>query len=503
MPDAVPPLKDLIQTALDRPAEAWALQFHRRWYDWGWMKRTAERLNALLDEAGIGPGDAVAIAPANRPACAAALLGLIAAERDIVMIYAYQTPEALALKVRDLNCAAVLLQAEAWAEPTLRAVADAGAVAISLSEDSLEIVPGTKIDRAAEHRRAAEEAGVHLLTSGTTGPPKLRHLKYDFISRCMVVESAVHVYGTPAPTTPTMHGSAFGNISGLYAWLPHVVSGRPVVMSEKFNLAEWLDYVREWNPVSAGMPPAGFRQLMDADVPAEALAGIKYMSGGASAFDADLQAAVQEKYGVIVLQAYGATEFGGVVASMSPEHIEQFGIEKSFSVGRPWAGSEFRIVDPDTGQILPANQPGELYLRVPRVGPDWIRTSDLAKVDDDGFLYYLGRSDGAIVRGGFKIDPEAVRAALMAHPAIFDAIVAGAPDRRLGEVPVAAYVVRRGMAAPSVEDLKAHMRDRLPATFIPTGFRELKELPYTPTNKQDLGAIRAMFSESSAPITRT
>ena len=503
MPDAVPPLKEIIRAALDRPPEGWALQFHRRWYDWGWMKRTADRLNALLDEAGVSPRDAIAIAPANRPSCAAALLGLIAAERDIVMIYAYQTPEALARKVVDLNCAAVLLQAEAWAEPTLQAVADTGAVAISLAEDGLEIVPGTKLDRAAEHRRAADEAGVHLLTSGTTGPPKLRHLTYDFISRCMVVESAVHVYGTPAPATPTMHGAAFGNIAGLYAWLPHVVSGRPVIMSEKFNLAEWLDYVREWSPVSAGMPPAGFRQLMDADIPPEVLAGVKYMSGGASAFDADLQAAVQEKYDVLVLQAYGATEFGGVVAAVMPEHIEKFGREKAFSVGRPWAGSEFRIVDPETGAVLPANHPGELHVRVPRLGPDWVRTSDLAKLDDDGFLYYLGRSDGAIVRGGFKIDPEAVRAALMAHPAIFDAIVAGVPDRRLGEAPVAVYALRKGQAAPSVEELKTHLRDRLPATFIPTAFRELPELPFTPTNKPDLGAVRAMFAEASATTTKT
>jgi acyl-CoA synthetase (AMP-forming)/AMP-acid ligase II len=124
-----------------------------------------------------------------------------------------------------------------------------------------------------------------------------------------------------------------------------------------------------------------------------------------------------------------------------------------------------------------------------------VPTSDLAKVDEDGFLYYAGRSDGAIVRGGFKIDPEAVRTALLAHPAIFDALVAGAPERRLGEVPVAVYVVRGGAPEPTLEELKAHMRARLPATFLPVGYKRVAELPFTHTNKPDLGAVRAMFAE--------
>jgi acyl-coenzyme A synthetase/AMP-(fatty) acid ligase len=334
-----------------------------------------------------------------------------------------------------------------------------------------------------------------MLTSGTTGPPKLRHLKYDFVWRSMLVESPVHPLGSPPPPKPTPHATAFGNIAGLYSYLPHVASGRMVIMVEKFNLDEWLDYVAEWRPESGGMPPAAFRELMDRDVPAEALAGIKYMSGGASHFDADLLQAVEQKYGVKILQAYGATEFGGVVSQVQPQHLVEFGPEKSLSVGRPWAGAQFRIVDPETGEDLPAGQGGELHVRVPRLGPEWVRTSDLCKLDEDGFLYYLGRSDGAIVRGGFKVDPEAVRSALLSHPAIFDAIVAGAPDRRLGEAPVAAYVVRQGEPAPTADELKAYLRGRLPATFVPVGFVAVPALPFTPTNKPDLGAVRALFAE--------
>jgi acyl-CoA synthetase (AMP-forming)/AMP-acid ligase II len=497
MQEGASKFSDLLLAALARPAGERAIQYRGEWYDWAWMRRTAERVNALLDEAGVGQEDAIAIAPGNRPACAAALLGLFGRLRDVVMIYAYQSPEAIGRKIRDLNCAAVLAQPEAWEEPARQAAVETGALAISLGETAQEIVSGTSVDRSVQHRRAEEPTGIHLLTSGTTGPPKLRHQTYDFVFRSMVVESAVHPYGDPPLTTPVMFASAFGNIAGLYSWLPNVVSGRPVIMVDKFRLAEFLAYVKEWRPVSANMPPAGYREMMDQDVPPEALAGVKYMGGGASAFDADLQDAVQKKYGVLILQSYGATEFGGVVAMVRPEHIEEFGVEKAFSVGRPRPGVKFRIVDPETGEILPPGTPGEFHVWVPRVGPEWLRTSDLAKVDEDGFLYYLGRTDGAIVRGGFKVDPEAVRAALLAHPAIYDAVVAGAPDRRLGEVPVAAYVVRSGEPGPTPEELDAHLRGRLPATFVPKAYRQVEALPFTPTNKPDLGAVRAMFEDGA------
>jgi acyl-coenzyme A synthetase/AMP-(fatty) acid ligase len=499
MTNETPTLAELVAKALARPASQLAVQFQRQWYDWDWMRRCADRVNALLDEAGVGPQDAIAIAPANRPACAAALLGLIARSRDIVMIYAYQSPEAIGRKIRDLKCAAVLAQAEAWEAPALQAALDTGALAISLGEDAQHAAPNTRIDRSLDHRTVVDEPGLHLLTSGTTGAPKLRRLSYEFIMRSMVLESPMHPYGAQPPSTPSPHTAAFGNIAGLYSWLPHVASGRPVIMYEKFNLSQWLEYVREYRPASSGMPPAAFRQMMDENIPPEALAGIRYMSAGASALDADLQMAVEAKYGVKILHAYGATEFGGVIATVRPEHIEQYGPEKSLSVGRPWAGAEFRIVDPETGEELPPGTGGELHVRVPRVGPDWIRTSDLAKLDGDGFLYYLGRSDGAIVRGGFKIDPEAVRAALLAHPAVFDALVAGAPDRRLGEVPVAAYVVRNGAPPPTLDDLKAHMRGRLPATFLPVAYFALAALPFTPTNKPNLAAVRDLYLARAEP----
>jgi long-chain acyl-CoA synthetase len=492
-----PSLAAMLQDALARPDSERAVQFGGRWLDWGWMRRVAERVNALIDEAGVKADEPVGLVAANRPDVAAALLGLMARDRHIVMIYAYQSPEALARRFAELKCAAIIAPAETWATPARQAAVEAGSLAIALSLDAQHAVEGTCLDRRVEHRRAAGAPGLAMLTSGTTGPPKTVQLDYALIRRSMVLESPVHPYGAPAPATPMLMSSPLGNVAGLYAWLPLAVAGRPIILLEKFSLDAWLAYVREERPVSVGLPAPAYRKVLDLDIPPEDLASIQYMSSGSSPLEVELQRAFEEKYGVVILPTYGATEFGGGIAVMTPDLRARFGEAKRGSVGQPLPGVEARVVDPATRELAPAGREGVLEVRTSRLGPDWVRTTDLAVIDEDGFLYIRGRTDGAINRGGFKINPEVVRTALLEHPAIADAVVTGVPDRRLGEVPAAAYQVWANAAAPSREALEAHLRSRLPATFLPTRYLQVGELPKTHTQKLDLGAIKAMFAEMS------
>ena len=95
------------------------------------------------------------------------------------------------------------------------------------------------------------------------------------------------------------------------------------------------------------------------------------------------------------------------------------------------------------------NEEGLLEVLAPRIQPDWIRTSDLGVIDEDGFLFLRGRADGAIMRGGFKVLPEAIERALLLHPAVAETAVVAVPDQRVGEVPGAAIRLDPGM--PSTE----------------------------------------------------
>jgi acyl-coenzyme A synthetase/AMP-(fatty) acid ligase len=127
------------------------------------------------------------------------------------------------------------------------------------------------------------------------------------------------------------------------------------------------------------------------------------------------------------------------------------------------------------------------------MGSEWIRTSDIAMVDEDGFMFHRGRADGAIMRGGFKILPETIERALLLHDAISAVAVLGLPDQRLGQVPAAAIQLKPGVERPEVRDLEAHLRRHVYATHIPAAWRIVEELPRTPSLKIDRPAVRRLF----------
>jgi long-chain acyl-CoA synthetase len=356
-----------------------------------------------------------------------------------------------------------------------------------------------------DHRAAEDNAGIALLTSGTTGAPKHFHMSHDVIARAFIRETGVPDLikkpGEP-PKVQTMPllSLPFGNIAGIYSYLPYALARHPITLLEKFTLDDWLAHIREWRPKSGSLPPAAFRMLLDANVTAEDLSSIRFMSTGAATLDPTAHREFETRYGIPILLSYGATEFGGIVSLMTPDDHAKYGAEKFGSVGRPWAGAQLQIVDPVTRALLPAGTEGELEVMAPRMGPDWIKTTDLAMIDADGFLYHRGRSDGAIMRGGFKIVPEMVAAALAEHLAIGAAVVVGIADRRLGEVPVAAYERRPGAEPVSPEELKAHLRRSLPATYLPVRYVEVAELPRTPSLKLDIVAVRRLFEAEAAPV---
>ena len=257
----------------------------------------------------------------------------------------------------------------------------------------------------------------------------------------------------------------------------------------------WHDYVLRYRPTAFGLPPAGVQMLLDADIPKADLASIRVLSTGAAPLDPTVQRAFEERYGIPVLLSYGATEFVGPVTAMTADLHAQWGASKFGSVGRALPGAQLRITDPETGAALPPGREGIVEVISPRVGPEWIRTSDLGMIDEDGFLFHRGRADGAIVRGGFKLMPESIEHALLKHAAISAAAVVGVPDPRLTQIPGAAIKIRPGVAQPTVADLEKHLRDHVPATHIPVLWRFVESLPTTPSFKVDRPAVRRLFAD--------
>lgn len=241
------------------------------------------------------------------------------------------------------------------------------------------------------------------------------------------------------------------------------------------------------------MQPAVIKMLLDAGVPPVDLASLEFLISASGPLDPETRDEFEQRYGIPIRLAYGATEFAGSLCAWTPDMLSEFGDSKRNSVGRALPDTELRIVDADSGVVLPPGEQGLLEAKVTPIGPDWIRTTDIASIDDDGFVTLHGRADGAINRGGFKVQPEAVRRVLISHPAVRDACVVGVPDPRLGEVPFAAIETVAGAASPSDDDLKEWVRKALPVYNVPVAFVAVDELPRNPALKVSLPAVAALY----------
>jgi acyl-coenzyme A synthetase/AMP-(fatty) acid ligase len=340
-----------------------------------------------------------------------------------------------------------------------------------------------------------------MLTSGTTGPPKRVDLTYDTLER--VLAGAKH-YESNQDTALTLRtgvaivNSPLVHLGGLFRILQCVNDGRSFTLLERFTVDGWLDAVRRHRPKTASLVPAALRMVLEADVDPADLASIRSVVSGTAPLSPDDADAFTAKYGVPVLGTYAATEFGGSVAGWNVADHREFWATKRGSVGRAHAGCELRVVDAEHGAPL-VNEEGLLEVKAGQLGSrEWIRTTDLARIDADGFVWILGRADQAIIRGGFKVRPDDVRAALERHPRVRGAAVIGIGDRRLGAVPVAAVEIRPGPEPVTAATLTTFLAASLARYEVPTEIRIVAELPRTASAKVDLGAVRALFADAQA-----
>ncbi len=473
--------------------ESDAVEFEGRWYRWGQISGAADEVTRALAAAGVQERAAVAFVPRNRPVAIAAELGLIGARHTIRMIYAFQSAVGIARDVGRTSAAAVIAMADDFTPQLLEVVESQGLAAIALAEDmTARLLASQRAPSSPETIPSHPEISVH--TSGTTGPPKQISFGYEVIARYIVGQNMIALDSShDLPPVPLYF--PLGNISGIYSVLPPMLHRMRVVLFDRFTLDGWLDYIRRFQPKLAGLPPSAVRMILDRDVSREALQSVRVLMAGAAPLDPTVQRAFEEKYGIPILMSYGATEFGGPVAAMTQADREHFGMEKTGSVGRPYAGSQLRVVEPQTGVELAAGQDGLLEVLTPRMGGKWMRTTDVGMIDADGFLFLRGRADGAIIRGGFKLLPESIERALCLHPSVAGAIVVGISDRRLGQVPAAAVQIKPGYEQPGIEALEQHLRNHVYATHIPTVWRFVDELPLTTSAKPDLTQARRLFEQ--------
>jgi long-chain acyl-CoA synthetase len=272
--------------------------------------------------------------------------------------------------------------------------------------------------------------------------------------------------------------------SGTINTLMSVFEARPIVLFEKFDAGKYRQALVRYRPKFAPLPPAAMKMMVDSDATREDFASVIAVRAGTAALPRDLHDAFEAKFGVPVLVTYGATEFMGTAANWTLDEYKRLGKVKRGSVGKASAGVQLRIVDPEQGGELATGEVGLLEVKLDRIdgGKQWMRTSDLARIDEDGYLFITGRADDAINRGGFKIMAGKVADVIRPFPGVHDVFVLGVADERLGEVPVALVEAYPG-EAPDPEAIRAWAKARLASYEVPARIHLVERLPRTVSDK--------------------
>jgi fatty-acyl-CoA synthase len=357
-------------------------------------------------------------------------------------------------------------------------------------------------DALAARQGAVDPAGAALVlyTSGTTGAPK-GAVHGHAIART-VEDGASRLGVTPRDAVllflPLFHSM------GLYLGpLLSAVAGARLVLMEHFDAGQALALIaRERVTFFAGFD-THFQDLMGhpgfagTDVKSLRLA---FLPAGAAGGEPTARRA--NRTFARTVSGYGSTEVGTGVCFSFLDASED---ERCTSSGYPIPGYEFRVVEAETGRAELPGTPGELrvrghglmhgYYRRPEEtaqtfdADGWFRTGDLATIDEAGFVRFLGRAKDMLKVGGENVDPTEVEAFLAGHPAVEQVRVVGIPDPRLGEVPVACVVPRRGTTIAD-DDVAAFCRGRIASFKIPRRVVMVEDYPMTSSGKVQRLALR-------------
>jgi acyl-CoA synthetase (AMP-forming)/AMP-acid ligase II len=445
------------------------------------LEHAARELADALRDAGVARGQPVAVMLPNTPAAVVALFGVWLAEAVHVPLNPRLADAEVARLLEAVRPAAVVTTADHTprfpALPTLTAVPEALTYRIG--------TPGSPERAAATHDG---DVALIQLTSGTTGAAKPVLLTHSGVLGLMdgVLRKVRGADGArKKSSTPNLLPVSLSVWAGIYNVCFAFRVGAPVVLMERFESGEFARLVAEHQVTSVVLPPAAMAMLADdpAITTLEPLRWVRSISAPLSPF---LARRFHDRFGTGILNSYGQTELGGEVVGWNAADWREWGSTKLGAVGRPHEGVDVKEVD------------GELWLRAPsrsagyadgralddRVTDDgWFRTGDVGHVDDDGFVWIEGRVSDQINRGGMKIVPAEVEEVLAAAPGVREVAVAGVPDERLGEVPVAFVVLTDAAAAVDTDALTAHCREHLSPWKVPARFVRVGSLPRNDAGK--------------------
>lgn len=497
-------LARLAEAAQERRGDYEALLFEGDWLRSERLGERAARLAAGLAERGVGPGDRVLVIARNCPEVLLAYQAIWRAGAVVVPSIFMLSEREIAHVLDHSGALAALVEPELLAKVRgAAALAGSEALLVTLGADPEGgALPLAEIEDAAPTAivaRADEDLAALLYTGGTTGRAKgvmLSHSNLWEAGRSRAEMAYVEGFDRTIVALPLSH--AFGVM--VSASELHWPSPRQVALMRWFDAAAWLALGEQLRATDATLVPAMVQSLLEQPLERHDLGSLRSIVCGSAPLPAPVYERFHQRLPAVELrEGYGLTESAALVSGTPP------GAVRPGSVGVAMPGIEVQIRDPD-GAPVAAGELGELctrsamtmlgYWNDPEATAEalregWLHTGDIARRDEDGYLYIVDRSKDLIIRGGFNVYPRDVEEALLAHSDLVEAAVVGRPDEERGEE-VVAFVVAIPGASPEAEALVAWAREQIGGYKYPREVHLTAALPRTSIGKVDRRRLREL-----------
>jgi long-chain acyl-CoA synthetase len=424
--------------------------------NYGALAALMDRIAFALQRDGVGNGEAVAICARTSINYAAAFLGILAAGAVVAPLAPSSTAASLMMMLNDSGARVFLLDRET--AQTLKGTAYEKAIKRVALDGSDAGEPfsrwlGPEGAKPAGVSIAPDQPFNIIYSSGTTGAPKgivqPHRMRWGHLTR-VSYRGAVTIVSTPLYSNTT-----------LVVFLPTLAHGGTAVLMPKFDAGEFLRLSEARRATHAMLVPVQYRRIMERDDFGQYdLSSYVLKLSTSAPFPAALKADVLRRWPGGLVEFYGMTEGGGATALAAHEFPQKLN-----TVGQPMTGHDIRLID-EMGHEVERGRVGEVvgrseammtaYHDLPEKtreaewrdaeGRRFIRTGDIGRFDEDGFLILIDRSKDVIISGGFNIYPSDIEAELARHEAVAEAAVVGAASERWGETPVAFVALRQGAA---------------------------------------------------------
>jgi long-chain acyl-CoA synthetase len=492
------------------PDDAVAILNRGRALTYGSLRAQVAGLRGGLTSMGVAPGDRVAIACANNTTFVVAYLAVLGVGATVVPLNPASPGPEIERELSAVRARAAVVgpagqpafeAVDRERVPSLEFVVTTG-----VGDDEHSLLDDLmRSDPVAVVEREPGDLAVLSFTSGTAGSPKAAMLTHGNLLANIEQVQAAPARGqrrddVTLGVLPLFHVFGLTVVLGV-----SLRAGASAVLIERFDPTSALEaIVRHGVTVVPGAPAmwaawAALPSTPTGTGEGDPFATVRIAASGSAKLPTEVAEAIERRFGLVVAEGYGLTEASPVVTSAA-------GIEpvKHGSIGLPLPGVDVRIVDAAGDDVL-LGDPGEIWVRGPNVfagywedteateraltHDGWLRTGDVAVVDDDGYLFIVDRAKDLIIVSGFNVFPAEVEEVLALHPAISAAAVVGVPHPHTGEA-VKAYVVVRDGSNVEEDDVIAFCTRHLARYKCPAKVMFVDELPVNATGKVIRRALR-------------